>query len=161
VTALEERIRRLEDREALRALDAAYCRLLDDADWPALVELFTEDGEFAGLSSVRGRPALQEFFAGLAEGGLTAFWHHVTNLEIAVDGDVAHLRSFLWQPCVLHGVPHVAAGRYTDVAVRAGDGRWRYRSKRVAFDYFAPLTEGWDRGRYALESARASARTDP
>ncbi|WP_219417812.1 nuclear transport factor 2 family protein [Pseudonocardia nigra] len=157
---LEERIRRLEDREALRALDAAYCRLLDDGDWEALVELFTVDGEFVGLSRARGRPALLEFFAGLADGGLTAFWHHVTNLEIDLDGDVAHLQSFLWQPCVLDGVPHVAAGRYTDIAVRVGEGRWRFRCKRVSFDYFAPLTDGWDRARYALEAARATAEPD-
>lgn len=154
---LEERVRQLEDIEALRALEAAYCRLLDDGEWAALVELFTPDGEFVGLSRARGRPALLEFFSGLTESGLTAFWHYVTSLEIDVDGDTAYLRSFLWQPCVLNGTPHVAAGRYTDTAVRVGDGRWRYRSKRVAFDYFAPLSAGWDRGRYVLEAARVSA----
>ena len=152
---LERRLRRLEDLEAIRALDAQYCRALDDADWPALVALFTDDGEFHGLSSARGSAELLTFFAGLADGGLTAFWHHVTNLEIDLDGDRARARSFLWQPCVLNGEPHVAGGRYDDDLVRA-DGTWRYSRKRVAFDYFAPLRDGWDRYRFSLDSARAT-----
>lgn len=94
-----DRVRRLEDLEAIRALDAAYCRLLDSGSWDALVGLFTPDGEFVGLSTARGRGELRTFFAGLADGGLTAFWHHVTNLEIELDGDRAHVCSFLFQPC--------------------------------------------------------------
>lgn len=32
---LAERIARLEDLEAIRSLDARYCRHLDDGDWDA------------------------------------------------------------------------------------------------------------------------------
>jgi ketosteroid isomerase-like protein len=156
VTPLEERLRRLEDIEAIRDLDARYCRLLDDGDWPALVELFTPDGVFDGLRRVAGTADLLTFFSGLADGGLTAFWHHVSNLEVTVDGDRAGVRSLLWQPCVVDGVPHVAAGRYSDQLVRTGSG-WRYREKQVRFSYWAPLSEGWDQHRFTLESARAAA----
>jgi ketosteroid isomerase-like protein len=159
VTGLEERLRRLEeavarhdDLEAVRTLDAAYCRLLDDGDWPALAQLFTDDGVFDGLSRVQGRADLVSFFAGLAGSGLTAFWHHVSNLEVSVDGDRASVRSLLWQPCVVDGVPHVAAGRYADELVRTSAG-WRYRRKQVRFTYWAPLAEGWDRDRFSLASA--------
>jgi ketosteroid isomerase-like protein len=150
---IERRLRRLEDIEEIRRLDAVYCRLLDSADWDGLVQLFTPDGEFIGLDRVYGRNRLRDFFAGLADGGLTAFWHHVTNVEIIVDGDAAEVRSALWQPCVQDGVPHVAAGGYRDHLVRL-DGRWRYRSKQVAFDYFAPLADGWDHGRFTVASAK-------
>jgi ketosteroid isomerase-like protein len=152
-TTVEARLQRLEDVEAIRTLDAVYCRLLDDGDWPALVELFTPDGSFDGLSVVTGRAGLLTFFGGLAAGGLTAFWHHVSNLEIDVDGDSAGVRSLLWQPCVVDGVPHVAAGRYADRLVRTGEG-WRYAVKQVRFSYWAPLTAGWDQHRFTLESAR-------
>ncbi|MGH3435624.1 MAG: nuclear transport factor 2 family protein [Sciscionella sp.] len=151
---VEARLRRVEDIEAIRALDAEYCRILDDGDWDALVELFTADGDFVGLGRASGHAELHAFFSGLAGEGLTAFWHHVTNLEIEIAGDTAHVRSFLWQPCVLHGEPHVAAGRYADDLVRTERG-WRYRGKHVTFDYFAPAAEGWDRGRFTLDSARA------
>lgn len=53
---LAERIARLEDLEAIRSLDARYCRHLDDGDWDALMDLFTDDGEFDGLSRPAARP---------------------------------------------------------------------------------------------------------
>lgn len=157
---LEHRIARLEAREEIRELDARYCRALDDGDWDTLVSLFTTDGEFVGLSRARGPAELRSFFAGLAGGGLTAFWHHVTNLEITLDGpDDARARSFLWQPCVQDGVTHIAAGRYLDVLRRVDTGSgpaWRYAVKQVAFDYFVPLTDGWDHGRFTVDSAAAT-----
>ncbi|MCZ1072680.1 nuclear transport factor 2 family protein [Rhodococcus sp. A5(2022)] len=151
---LAERIARLEDLEAIRSLDARYCRHLDDGDWDALMDLFTDDGEFDGLSRPRGKAEMREFFAGLAAGGLTTFWHFITNMEI--DLDRATVRSFLWQPCVTDGAPAIAAGRYTDEVVKV-DGRWRYRVKQVRFHFFGPLEQGWDENLFALETARRAA----
>ena len=156
MTSLEGRLRRMEDAEAIRTVDAADCRLLDDGDWPGLVQWFLPDGTFDGLSAVLGWDALLTFFGGLADGGLTAFWHHVSNLEIELDGDTAVVRSLLWQPCVVDGVPHVAAGRYADRLVRT-DGGWRYSVKQVRFFYWAPLSEGWDLHRFTSKSARSAA----
>lgn len=156
MSSLEERLRQLEDVEAIRTLDATYCRLLDDGDWPALVALFTEDGVFDGLSRVQGHHDLLTFFGSLADAGMSVFWHHVSNHEIQVTGDSARVGSLLWQPCVVDGVPHVAAGRYTDELVRTPAG-WRYAVKQVRFSYWAPLTEGWDQHRFTLESARDAA----
>lgn len=153
---LEERIRRLEDIEEIRQLDAQYCRYLDDRNWDALIDLFTDDGEFDGLSHPRGRAEMHRFFAGLAAGGLTAFWHFATNIEIEIDGDRATVRSYLWQPCVTDGTPAIAAGRYNDQVVRV-DGRWRYRVKQVRFHFFGPLADGWDENLFALEAARNAA----
>ena len=152
MSSVEDRLRRLEDVEAIRALDAVYCRLLDDGNWPALVQLFSPEGVFDGLRRVEGRADLLAFFAELAEAGLTAFWHHVSDPEVAVDTDTATVRSLLWQPCVVDGVPHVAAGRYADELVRTQAG-WRYRVRQVRFSYGAPRTDGWDAGRYEFASA--------
>lgn len=156
MNTLEKRIQRLEDLEAIRYLDAQYCRRLDDGNWDALMELFTEDGEFDGLSHPRGKAEMREFFAALADGGLTSFWHFITNLEIDLDGDRATVRSFLWQPCVTDGTSSIAAGRYTDQVVKI-DGRWLYRVKQVRFHFFGPLTDGWDENQFALDSARRAA----
>lgn len=153
---LAERIARLEDLEAIRSLDARYCRHLDDGDWDALMDLFTDDGEFDGLYRPRGKAEMREFFAGLAAGGLTTFWHFITNMEIDLDRDRATVRSFLWQPCVTDGAPAIAAGRYTDEVVKV-DGRWRYRVKQVRFHFFGPLEQGWDENLFALETARRAA----
>ncbi len=143
MTDLERRVRRLEDLDAIRQLDATYCRLLDAADWPGLAELFTPEGQFVGLRTAHGRDGLIAFFSGLAGAGLTRFWHHVTNLEMEVVDDRARVRSLLWQPCVRDGLAQVAVGRYDDALVRHEDGRWRYERKRVVFDFFVPLDRGW------------------
>jgi uncharacterized protein (TIGR02246 family) len=158
VTTLEERLRRLEDLEAIRAVDAAYTRAIDTGDWPGLASLFTPDGTFDGLQRVSGRQALLAFFSGLAVSGMR-FWHHVSNYEILIVADTATVRSMLWQPCVVHGVPHVAAGRYRDRLVRTSDG-WRYVLKQVRFDYWAPLAEGWDHHRFGFPPAAAAATDD-
>ena len=154
--SLEERIQRLEDLEAIRSLDAQYCRHLDDGNWDALMTLFAEDGEFDGLGRARGKAEMRDFFGALSDGGLTAFWHFITNLEIDLDGDRATVRSFLWQPCVTDGTPAIAAGRYTDQLVKI-DGRWLYRVKQVRFHFFGPLAQGWDENQFALDSARRAA----
>jgi len=154
--SLADRVARLEDLEAIRTLDARYCRHLDDGNWDALMGLFTEDGAFDGLSHPQGRDEMRAFFAGLADGGLTSFWHFITNLDIELDGDHATVRSFLWQPCVTDGTPAIAAGRYTDEVVKV-DGRWLYRVKQVRFHFFGPLEAGWDENLFALETARRAA----
>jgi len=154
--SLLERITRLEDLEAIRRLDAQYCRHLDDGNWDALMDLFTDDGEFDGLSHPRGKAEMRSFFAGLADGGLTSFWHFITNLEIDLDGDRATVRSFLWQPCVTDGAPAIAAGRYNDRLVKIG-GRWLYEVKQVRFHFFGPLEASWDENLFALDSARGAA----
>ncbi len=156
LAALTARVRELEDREAIRELDARYCRYLDEGQWQRLGQCFTEDGVFDGLSRIEGRTAVQDFFAGLAGGGLTAMWHHVTNHEIAVHGDSATVRSLLWQPCVVAGVAHVSAGRYRDHLVRTADG-WRIREKQVRFLYWGPMAEGWDHHSFGFPPARVAA----
>jgi hypothetical protein len=158
VTTLEERVRRLEDIEAIRAVDAVYTRVIDTGDWPGLVALFTHDGTFDGLQKVTGHQDLLAFFSGLADSGMT-WWHHVGNHEIEVDDDTATVRSMLWQPCVVGGVPHVASGRYRDRLVRTAEG-WRYALKQVRFDYWAPLAEGWDHHRFGFPPAAGAATDD-
>lgn len=154
MSSIEERLRRLEDVEAIRTLDATYCRLLDDGDWPALVALFTEDGAFDGLSRVRGHRDLLAFCGRLADAGMTVFWHHVSNHEIGGTGDSATVRSLLWQPCVVEGVRHVAAERYADELVRTGEG-WRYRIGQVRV-----LLLGGADGRMGLAPLRPRVRPE-
>lgn len=158
VPDLLTRVQALEDREAIRELDARYGRYLDDRQWDRLGDCFTEDGVFDGMSRIEGRSAVRDFFAGLAGGGLTALWHHVSNYEITLDGDNATVRSLLWQPCVVGGVAHVSAGRYRDQLVHTEDG-WRIREKQVRFFYWGPQTQGWDHHAFGFAPARAAATT--
>ena len=139
---LEERLRRVEDELAIGQLRARYCHLLDDRDWPAFVDLFTEDGVFRGLKAVQGRDALLRFFGTDFPETTERFWHFCTNGTVEIDGDRATGRITLEYLSVVGDVSHAAAGHYDGVMQRV-DGRWRFRSRAITFYYFAPLSEGW------------------
>ncbi|RRO16969.1 nuclear transport factor 2 family protein [Saccharopolyspora rhizosphaerae] len=150
---LEARIRRLEDVHEIAQLRARYCQYLDDGRWDELAELFTEDGRFVGLSTAAGRSELRTFFAGLQGGPLAAWWHFSANETVTVECDVASGQTWLYQPCVVDGEPHVAAGRYTDSLVRT-DGTWLFSERAVTFFWWVPLTEGWASGKISWGPAR-------
>ncbi|MDT0202950.1 nuclear transport factor 2 family protein [Nocardioides sp. AE5] len=159
--SLEARVRRLEDLHEIGQLRARYCQLLDDGHWDDLVELFTPEGAFIGLSEVRGRDNLRAFFPGLQEGALEAWWHFSSNETIELAGDEATGQTWLDQPCVVEGRAHIAAGRYADKMRRCDDGRWRFVERKVSFFFWSPLEDGWESGRfdYAAAVAAADART--
>lgn len=154
---IEARLQRLEDLHELQQLRARYCQLLDDGRWEQLADLFTVDGAFVGLSTARGREGLISFFSGLQKGELSAWWHFSSNETLDLDGDSATGQTWLYQPCVVDGKAHVAAGRYTDQMVRGADGRWRFAERKVTFFWWVPADEGWDRGVFGFEPARAAS----
>ncbi len=138
---LEDRIRRLEDEQAIAQLRARYCHLLDDRHWDEFVELFTEDGRFSGLETVQGRPALRAFFERFAA-ATPEYYHFCTNATVELAGDTATGRITLEYLSAVNGVSYVSAGHYDDVLQRVG-GRWLFESRTITFYYLAPLTEGW------------------
>jgi uncharacterized protein (TIGR02246 family) len=95
MTSVEARLQALEDREAIRALLAAYRRALDEKDFEAYADLFGDDGEFVlDGRTVRGRAEILPMLAELQANGALSMAagddrHLVTNVEIAVDGDAA------------------------------------------------------------------------
>ena len=78
VTALEARIQRLEDIEAIKRLKAKYFRCLDSKLWDELAECFTEDATTNytdGQYRLQGKDAIMKFLkAGL--GRATFFGFH-------------------------------------------------------------------------------------
>jgi len=143
---LEQRLRHVEDELEIGQLRARYCHLLDDRRWEEFVELFTEDGVFAGLEAVTGRAALLDFFGVRFPKTTEQFWHFCTNGTVALDGDTATGRISLEYLSVAGGVSYASAGHYDDVLVRQ-NGRWRFRSRAITFYYLSPVSEGWTGGR--------------
>ncbi|GAB3348386.1 nuclear transport factor 2 family protein [Amycolatopsis echigonensis] len=155
--SLEERVRRMEDLHALQQLRARYCQYLDDGRWKELVELFTRDGAFVGLSAVRGHAELLDFFPGLQKGSLSSWWHFSANETLELAGDTATGETWLLQPCVVDGRAQLAAGRYADRMVRAENEGWLFDERKVTFFWWSDLAEGWDAGRFAWPPARVAA----
>jgi len=158
---LEQRVRRLEDLHELGQLRARYCQYLDDGRWDDLVSLFTPDGVFVGLSTARGRDELRSFFPALQQGSLQAWWHFSSNETIDLTGDSASGETWLWQPCVVDGAAHVAAGRYRDEMVRCDDGRWRFALRTVTFFFWVAQGNAWVPGTYDYPPAASAADSRP
>jgi hypothetical protein len=154
---LEKRVQRLEDLHEIGQLRARYCQYLDDGRWDDLIELFTEEGSFVGLSTATGREPLRNFFAGLRDGPLKAWWHFSSNETIDLDGDRATGETWLDQPCVVDDEPHIAAGRYTDRMRRCPDGHWRFEERKVTFFFWSPAVNGWAPGRFDWPPAAVAA----
>ena len=134
---LEDRLRRLEDREEIRDLLNEYGRTLDGRDFAAYAGLFAADGEWqGGLGSARTPAGIQAMLEkAIGPGPPSGAFHIMSNMVIAVDGDEATARSrWTWVTRSPEGQPTVArAGHYDDVSVRE-DGRWRFRRRFASSD---------------------------
>ncbi len=143
---IEERIRRLEDLEAIKALKHRYATYCDDGYPPdRLAPLFTEDAIWDGhaLGRFEGREAIRAFFAGCSK-TVTFAVHHVTNPVITVSGDIATGDWVLWQPIVFARGNRAAwlAARYHDRYLRVGD-EWLFEHVDVEVRALSPYESGF------------------
>ncbi|MXO74379.1 nuclear transport factor 2 family protein [Altererythrobacter aerius] len=93
VEAAELRLRRVEDREAIRDLIARYGPLADAGEAQALAALWTEAGEYdvGGFHVARGRPAIAALIDAALHRALMADGcaHVLSAPAIDLDGDKA------------------------------------------------------------------------
>jgi hypothetical protein len=153
-----DRIRALEDREAIRELQATYCFLVDDGRSDELVEHhFTTDArcDFRLLESgmaplvAEGQEQVGAFFREIVYGLLREMSHTTHNERIAIEGDDASAQSYFELTAIdaASGEAVVGAGRYIDRYRRLGDA-WRFAERRAEIRHMSPLREGWDRQRF-------------
>lgn len=139
--SLERRVQRLEDRFAINDLVVNYATLLDDAQWDALGELFTEDGVFASPNShTVGRAAVIANFK-VKHAPFPVTWHDPHGMAVEFDDD-DHARG------TVIGYAELASGeaavvtsiRYQD-DYRREDGRWRFAKRHVLSVYGMSVQE--------------------
>jgi 3-phenylpropionate/cinnamic acid dioxygenase small subunit len=127
-----ERLRRLEDRQALQELLVSYARSCDDRDWPRYRSLFTPDAEI-NYSDAYGRRGRRDEIAEWIEGlmsspALQHTQHMLSNFEIRVDGDRASGRADYLNPDIFARPGRrellVNGGIYDFTAIRT-DAGWR------------------------------------
>ena len=94
--SVAERLRALEDREAIRDLIARYGPLADAGDALAVAALWSEDGSYAvgGMGEARGRAAIAALISGPVHQSLLADGcaHILTSPAIDLAGDSAVAR---------------------------------------------------------------------
>lgn len=116
MATIDDRIRRLEDIEAIRHLKARYAEYADekytddhqrkpqeelDRIGRLQAGLFTEDAVWDGgehFGVCHGRDAIFSF---VRKGGWSFAMHYFLNPRIDIDGDTAKARWMLWQVCTL------------------------------------------------------------
>lgn len=138
--AIEERLRRLEDREAIHRLFMDYRRHLDARDFAAYSQLFARDGEWVGGTGYAQGPdgiraMLEERIGPRVEAPGPTHFHLVANESIELDGDRATAES-TWMLLTRSetDTPELTLlGRYRDELVRE-DGQWRFASRAALTD---------------------------
>jgi ketosteroid isomerase-like protein len=154
----EDRLQVLEDREAIRELQATYCFLVDDGRFDELVDRhFAKDArcDFRLVESevepmvAEGHEPIRGFFT-LAVAALLRDMSHTThNHRIAVEGDSASAESYFELTAIdaTTGEAVMGGGRYID-RYRRQDDAWVFAERRVEIRHMSPLREGWDRQRF-------------
>jgi hypothetical protein len=143
---LEERLQRLGDREAIRALLLEYGRYLDTRDFEPLSRLFADDAEFVlAFDTVQGPDGVLKAMNDMLGIHLPLHpgkdFHVFSNPIIELDGDRATARSF-WMYITPdgRGWPRIALfGHYEDEIVRV-DGRWKFKRRNAPLDIGVPGT---------------------
>ena len=137
MAALEARVQRLEDIEAIGRLFLEYRRLLDRRDFAGYAQLFTEDGEWLGnLGRAQGPAAIEQLLIRTLEGWggeSTAHLHLVDNVVTDVDGDTATAQStWVYITRDFSDNPVLSLiGHYDDVLAKTAAG-WRFQ-RRIAY----------------------------
>ncbi|MDX1746442.1 MAG: nuclear transport factor 2 family protein, partial [Halobacteriales archaeon] len=81
----------IEDYLAILQLKHEYCYRIDDKDYEAWIDLFTEDGVFGitGIETFEGKSELRQFAESVFDEEYTYTAHIVTNPRIEIDGETA------------------------------------------------------------------------
>lgn len=130
-------MRELRDRAAIHQLLMDYGRTLDQRDFGAFADLFTQDGEYGAAASMARGPAdiagrMRAVFEANAMGFRDPNFHVFFNESIRLDGDRAESTSMSFY--VVPGadnLPEIAMmAEYEDELVRAG-GVWKFQRREV------------------------------
>jgi 3-phenylpropionate/cinnamic acid dioxygenase small subunit len=148
---LEERLRRLEDHQAILDTLTRYAWKIDHGQDEEWLDCFTEDGSLdiryrQGGSLARpvegrvhatgvrhtGRDQLAAFKAGHTRSPDRWHKHIIADPVIEIDGDAATAGCYLLRVDETDGAMHIRTfGQYRDSLVRGEDGRWRFAERVI------------------------------
>lgn len=141
--SIETLVREMADREAIRDLPLKYCHYVWKKDIPAIVGLFTGDGEFdaggAQLAAKGRAELLKAYKQGLELDPRPYIHNHVIELHSSTRATGA---CYLDLRATQNGKSMIAAGYYDDVYKKVGND-WKFRSRKFHILYWVPLSEGW------------------
>jgi uncharacterized protein (TIGR02246 family) len=132
LAALEARLQRLEDLQAISQLLVDYGELLDLRDLDGFAALWADDAEFVMSTgrTAHGRQAIRDMLAAVMQNSPNAAMHLETNPRIQLDGDRATSTIMyavgVTQPDGLARITMI--GHHHDELTRTADG-WRIQRR--------------------------------
>ena len=158
----EQRLQRLEDKDAIRDLITAFARAADAICDPTLLRpLFSDDAVFdlGAYGRYEGGEAIAATMHANTSVGFQWTIHYLVSptITLADDGDSAECFYYLWE---VAKTPERADGRrsywiggwYTATVVRAGDA-WRFHRLNLHLELLSPFAEGFGAPPAALGEA--------
>jgi hypothetical protein len=128
-SALESRLKALEDQNAILYTMYTYAHALDynlEDEW---TDIWTKD---ATRADEVGRDAIVEMFRHHPHAPNIYWKHMMVEPRIHLDGDRATAESYLTRFMNGPNGPVVASfGRYRDILVRGTDGKWRFKERKI------------------------------
>jgi len=142
---LEQRIRRIEDREEIRDLVVMYGVIMDERDFDGIDRLFIPEGTLRsadGVFAAEGIEAIRATYQGRfdALGATNHFTHgHVIRFD---PENPDHAYGFLASHAEVDrdGIAMVVALRYLDEYVRTDRG-WQFKDREMSYMYYVPVTQ--------------------
>lgn len=133
----------LVDIELIKQLKARYCRLIDERDWAAWGQVFTEDCQVQYTSRVlEGRDVVVAYSTKALAGSTSVHVSHLPEIVIDSPGRATGIWAmfdYVEGPGFrLHGF-----GRYFEKYAKGEDGAWRIavlRLVRARVDHLPPLS---------------------
>ncbi|MDB5684899.1 MAG: hypothetical protein JWM75_2597 [Sphingomonas bacterium] len=147
--ALDARITRLEDANAIERVQRTYGYLVDKAMWTEVSELFADDGtlEIGGRGIFVGRPRVLEYLRkGLGterptENRLINHMQFQPVTTVDPDGRTGHLRGRAFVMSALQGFSGWGIPLYENGYIKE-NGVWKIKSLRGPFTMYTSY-EGW------------------
>lgn len=155
---IEQRLQRVEDRQAIQELGILYGFVMDERDEAGIRQIFTEDATLDsqdGVFRAAGMEDIVETYRGrFAALGPTNHYSHGHVVKFR-DGDPDSAYGLLAGHAEVqrNGVGMQVALRYKD-DYRREDGTWKFSARLMSYMYYLPSSEYAD-GFGAADSMRA------
>ena len=140
---IEDRIRRLEDIEKIRALRYRYHHYVNTGRFSDIPNLFSDDAyvQLGEITKVVGMEQIQSTFNKMP-GNTTFIRQYPHNMIIDVDGDVAESTTYFEARYASAEGSLMVAGEYLEKYART-EGEWLITEMVMNLDFAVPPDVGW------------------
>jgi hypothetical protein len=165
LSAIEARLKFVEDRQAIYDVIVRYCRGVDRSDAALVLSAFHDDAidnHFGVVLPFREAIGTLKAARSGSQPSKTTSMHNICNVLIDIDGNIARCESYV---IVIVRIPRdgdaidwMHAGRYVDRFERR-NGEWRIAYRTVVydlerFDEVVPAPGGLSQARYLDDAVR-------